>query len=125
MSNKNLNIIQDISLLYELSLSIGQTFELEENCTNFVKLLLERKNLDYAAVWLKSEVLPKESREGLLINILTFPKVKGKVFERELSNELDDFIQKQKAISFENREGQGYSYFLTENKIEGGKISTH
>ncbi|MEL6132044.1 MAG: ATP-binding protein, partial [Bacteroidota bacterium] len=47
-------IIQDISLLYELSLSIGKSQSLEENCQHFLTTMMRRTNLDTAVVWVKS-----------------------------------------------------------------------
>jgi len=46
-------IIQDISLLYELSLSVGSSLDIAENCKVFLNTLVSRKGLAYAAVWLK------------------------------------------------------------------------
>ena len=45
------DIIQDISILYELSLSMGKSMDLEENCKNFLEVLLHRKNFSFASVW--------------------------------------------------------------------------
>jgi len=45
-------IIQDISLLYELSLSVGSTLDPQENCHHFLRTLIRRKNLSFGAVWL-------------------------------------------------------------------------
>jgi len=55
----SLEIIKDISLLYELSLSIGKSLDLEENCEGFLKTLIARKNLSYASVWLHNIYLNK------------------------------------------------------------------
>lgn len=51
------HLFEDISLLYELSLSIGTSLELEANCEAFLQNLLERKDLGYAALWLKKSVV--------------------------------------------------------------------
>ena len=51
--NSNTKIIQDLSLLYELSLSIGSSIDLRTNTEGFIDRLLSRKNLSYASVWLK------------------------------------------------------------------------
>ena len=45
------DIIQDISILYELSLSMGKSMDLEENCKNFLEVLLHRKSFSFASVW--------------------------------------------------------------------------
>jgi len=60
MNNKvNTNILNDITVLYELSLSLGQTLNLQENISSFVNLLMARKNLNYVSVWLKNSVVDK------------------------------------------------------------------
>ena len=51
MPEKN-QIIQDVSLLYELSLSVGNTLDPEENCYNFLRTLISRKSLNFGAIWL-------------------------------------------------------------------------
>lgn len=48
-------IIQDISLLYELSLSIGNSHDPEENCASFLRTLTSRKSLTFGSVWLYRE----------------------------------------------------------------------
>ena len=51
--DNNIKIIQDISLLYELSLSVGNSFEVKENCEHFLTILMARKNISIASVWIK------------------------------------------------------------------------
>jgi signal transduction histidine kinase/DNA-binding response OmpR family regulator len=57
-------IMEDISVLYELSLSVGQSPDLKTNCDRFVATLLARKNFAYASVWIKNKYLPS-LRTGL------------------------------------------------------------
>jgi len=52
-SKPNSNIIQDISLLYELALSLGQSLNTDENVRNFLDVLWSRKALTFASVWLR------------------------------------------------------------------------
>ncbi len=51
-------VLEDISVLYELSLSVGQSLDLKTNCDRFVTTLLARKALGYASVWIKDRYLP-------------------------------------------------------------------
>ena len=55
--DKQINIVQEISLLYELSLAIGTSIDLEESSNHFLKTLVSRKNYTYASLWLKAEYL--------------------------------------------------------------------
>ena len=57
-------IVQNISVLYELSLSIGQSLDLKSNCDAFLKALMARKNLSYAAVWIRKYLLPQIDQPG-------------------------------------------------------------
>lgn len=45
-------------MLYELALSIGQSLDIEKNCATFLRTLMTRKRLSYAAVWLKGSLFP-------------------------------------------------------------------
>jgi signal transduction histidine kinase/ActR/RegA family two-component response regulator len=49
----------DLSGLFELALSVGQSLDLHENCARFLTALLSRKDLGYAAVWLREDLLPR------------------------------------------------------------------
>ena len=47
-------IIQDISLLYELSLAVGGSLDITENAKTFLNTMISRKGLAYASVWIKN-----------------------------------------------------------------------
>ena len=55
--NPQTEIIRDISILYELSLSVGRSLDLKENCARFVKTLIGRKNLTFASVWVDQRLV--------------------------------------------------------------------
>ena len=59
------NIIDKISVLYELSLAVGQSLELQKNCDYFLTKLLKRKNLTYTALWIKNRFLDNNLFEGM------------------------------------------------------------
>ncbi len=66
MSNEDFaKVAQNISVLYELSLSIGQSLDLKSNCDAFLKALMARKNFGFAAVWIKKTSMPVNLTEGL------------------------------------------------------------
>ncbi|HDR73624.1 MAG TPA: PAS domain S-box protein [Methanoculleus sp.] len=50
-------VLRDLSLLYELSLSVGSSLDLIENCDQFIKKLLSKKNFTYAAVWIANRAI--------------------------------------------------------------------
>ncbi|MEZ5336042.1 MAG: hypothetical protein R2741_12825 [Methanolobus sp.] len=51
------DIFNQISMLYELSLSVGNSLDIKENCDFFIKKLMSRKRMNYASVWVKDEYL--------------------------------------------------------------------
>lgn len=51
-------VASDIAVLYELSLAVGHFLDLQANCAFFLRVLMRRKNVGYAAVWLAKSKLP-------------------------------------------------------------------
>ena len=43
--------IEDLALLYELSMAVGKSLDVTENCAHFLRLLSEKKNLSHTSVW--------------------------------------------------------------------------
>ncbi|NLR90764.1 ATP-binding protein [Flammeovirga agarivorans] len=60
-TNQNNDVLQDMMLLYELSLQTGRTLDFHENIDNFIKLLLHRKSLTSASLWLKASTIKRSS----------------------------------------------------------------
>lgn len=50
-------VFNQISLLYELSLSVGNSLDIQENCDVFLKKMMSRKKVTYLSVWIKDEYL--------------------------------------------------------------------
>ena len=59
-AESNQLVIQDLTLLYELALNTGKSLTLKENCEAFLKHLMARKSLNYAAVWIHPSRLTNE-----------------------------------------------------------------
>ncbi|MEM1318612.1 MAG: PAS domain S-box protein [Bacteroidota bacterium] len=51
----DINIIQEVSTLYELSLAVGVSLDPKKNSEHFLNVLMARKNILYAAVWISCE----------------------------------------------------------------------
>ena len=56
-------VVQNISFLYELSMSIGKTLDWREGVVVFLRTLMARKNLSFAALWLSGEWMCSEVPE--------------------------------------------------------------
>ncbi len=78
-NGKTTDIIADIAVMYELSLSIGNSIDINENCQIFISKLLSKKNYKSASVWLKNNKnisnyelvynLPNRFQEGKTITL--------------------------------------------------------
>jgi PAS domain S-box-containing protein len=69
MLNKN-RIIQEISVLYELSLAVGNSLEARENCQQFLDVLTRRKGLSFASVWVKNSSSSLTNNEDATFRLL-------------------------------------------------------
>ncbi|WP_406657055.1 PAS domain-containing sensor histidine kinase [Methanolobus sp. ZRKC2] len=68
MNDHYQEIIKDVSLLYELSLSIGTSLDLKTNCDTFLSKLLARENFVFASVWIKDKYLTQQhSQKATLV----------------------------------------------------------
>jgi diguanylate cyclase (GGDEF)-like protein/PAS domain S-box-containing protein len=59
--DRSRDVLLDLSLLYELTLSVGSSLDLQENCKAFLDALVTRKNLAFASVWVLNASLPEPS----------------------------------------------------------------
>ena len=76
--------IEDLTLLYELALNTGKSIVLKENCDCFLKSLMARTSLNYAAIWIKQSRL--EDSHGNQVR-LVYANPKFHAREKELSFE--------------------------------------
>jgi len=83
--------IQDISELYELSLAIGNSMDLEKCCETFLSKLIDLKNLSYGAVWIKNKYLFSNSSD----DAATLVYAKPKLYIGSKSSSLDHPVFKQ------------------------------
>ena len=55
-SSNQTDILPQIIQLYEFSLAVGNSTNLEENCRHFFDRILARRNLSYAALWIQKSI---------------------------------------------------------------------
>mgnify|MGYP002378475732 CR=1 FL=1 len=55
MQFSGFDIAQDLATMYEISLSIGTSLDVQANCAAFVEVLAARKNLDLVSVWIERQ----------------------------------------------------------------------
>ncbi len=120
MNKENqINIIHDISLLYELSLAIGSSFELKENIHGFVQVLMARKNIDIVNVWLKSRFLVPETANPGYELAYSNPRFRIKTETLPPDTAIVSAIKDKKAdsVSYLSPRFEG---FVTESDIHNG-----
>lgn len=110
------SLITDISFLYELSLSVGQSLDRKENCKNFLQTLMSRKNLEFGGVWIRNYSIPYSAKATGYTVIYSHPQIKLEQTDIEDSNflnqcfeEKDSFsiplnMEARKAIGFKKKE---------------------
>lgn len=110
------SLITDISFLYELSLSVGQSLDRKENCKNFVQTLMSRKNLEFGGVWIRNYSIPYSAKATGYTVIYSHPQIKleqtdieDSVFLNQCFEEKDSFSiilskEAREAIGFKKKE---------------------
>ncbi|MFK5855812.1 MAG: PAS domain S-box protein [Bacteroidota bacterium] len=118
----NTNNMGDISILYELSLSIGQTLDLNDNVSKFVDLLLDRKNLDYVSVWIKKGAVDNTDVENDDYSLIY---AKPMTFVKDIAlypdHKIFDYLNNVTSFQVNSSEHK-FNSFLFENGIEYGTV---
>ena len=118
----DINIINDISLLYELSLSSGQSINLEENCDKFIKTLMARKNLDFASVWIKNQYLPDKPDDGNVSLVYANPKFKIEKTSISIDHPVFSYLKNRDYFSF-SYVNDAFSDIMFEKSISKGAFA--
>lgn len=106
------SLITDISFLYELSLSVGQSLDRKENCKNFLQTLMSRKNLEFGGVWIRNYSIPYSAKATGYTVIYSHPQIKLEQTDIEDSNFLNQCFEEKDSfsipLSMEAREAIGF-----------------
>ena len=67
---REINSIKQISILYDLSLSVGLSLNMQDNCNYFAQALKKHFDLDFMAIWANDKYIPNDSNKkySLLFN---------------------------------------------------------
>ena len=115
-------VVRDISLLYELSLAVGNSLDLRKNCEIFLKTLMARKNLAFASVWIRPEYLPdSEASEGV---VLVYANPEFRIKTRQISDDhpLVTYLADRLAFSLSSADSD-FSKIVTEKDITTGTFA--
>jgi len=116
------NTVSDISLLYELALSIGGSLDLTSNCAAFLKILLARKNLAFASVWIKNKYLPGEVNKNGASLVYAHPDYRARETRLSLNHPLFRSLRRKQYLSRTSTD-PGYRKIISEKGIRRGTFA--
>ncbi len=117
--------LQDLSVLYELSLSVGSSIELEESCAVFLRTLLARKSLDFAAVWIRERFVREAPADGEALR-LVYAAPAWRARERELPADHPLAVRASASPGFSLAHGEpGFAEIVTEAGVQRGAYAVH
>ncbi|MFN0174439.1 MAG: PAS domain S-box protein [Saprospiraceae bacterium] len=114
-----IKIIQDISLLFELSLTVGSTLDPEANCHDFLRTMISRKSLKFGSIWLYKNGNGPESHCDLFY---IHPHFRQKIDSFTCSPFLLQALETKPYFSISSQH-EHYDDFLHENKVEEGSYA--
>ena len=118
MDKISTEIVQDISLLYELSLSVGQSLDFHATSDKFLQTLISRKNLAFASIWLKSSYMMDKKGEGYQ---LAYAHPEQRVGSSQLPSDHGIVRRLEKEVSFSFQvDDKGSQEYIHEKDIEQG-----
>lgn len=113
-------IIKRISLLYKLSLAIGKSLNLKENCDIFLKTLMARKNLAFTSIWLKNEYISDKEDKEYATLVYANPKWWIKETTIPLHHPLFTLLGEKDFIVIDSSDNKLYE-IMTEKRVEEGR----
>lgn len=117
--SNDIDLIREITLLYELSLSVGHSFDLKENIHSFMKILMERKSIDMASVWLLSEFYESSPDKDIFKLVYNNPESREKVTSLKKDHPVVKKIGEQDSCSVSYQSPE-FSDFITETGVFHG-----
>ncbi len=116
----NIQIIKDISILYELSLAVGASIDTKKNCEEFVKVLIARKEYSFVSVWSKDMPSSNSSLHNPNLELLfARPAIRVKDNQLPENHAIWQTLQETNFFSISD-ENESFADFIHENKVESG-----
>lgn len=115
-------IAKEISILYEISLSIGRSLNMRSNCEFFLKTLMAKKGLTYGAIWVRDQYLG--GAPGCDSSSLVFAHPEYYVREKTLplSHPLFSGLREESCFSCSS-DDDAFKTFVTEKGISQGTLA--
>ncbi|NOX36079.1 MAG: PAS domain S-box protein [Calditrichaeota bacterium] len=110
--------IRDLSLLYELSLAIGQSKDLVENCDRFLQSLLSRKNFTLGSIWINHRYLKNAPEAEGYALVYIIPVSRKTVSELPVDHPIAQRLAKE-AVIFLPPDTEDFQQMVTEKYRPG------
>lgn len=111
-------IVNEISLLYELSLSVGNSLDLHENCDKFISKLLSRNNLNFASVWIKESSLNFRDSDNIQV-VYSYPHNMVSVTQLPVCHSVFSLSDTHETVAL-NSLDERFKSFVTEKDVFSG-----
>lgn len=108
----------ELSLLYELSLSIGGTLDLKKASEDFLNVWMSKKNIDFGSIWIKNEHLGLENPKQFSL-VFAQPHSFASEQTQTLPEDFSEILTQEKAIRISS-ECQYFQNFNKEKNIKSG-----
>lgn len=113
------NIVSDITQLYELALSFGNSFDINENCDSFLTTLMSRKNLEFASVWIKNEFIPGNTSKDNCSIVYSNPRIRNNISEIPTNHHIFILLENSRALVLKDSDSD-YKKLIFEKRTEKG-----
>ncbi len=118
------NILKEVSFLYELSLSIGKTLDLEDNCESFIRTLMRSKKFDICSIWINSMHLRPLSHNLQDTALLSFAHPQFKITEHLMPTTSFIFqLINEKGFIYINFPNESFDFLLDNQEITTGALA--
>ena len=120
MINISTKALQEIYMLYELSITIGQSLNLNENCEKFIKAIHSKKNLDFVSVWIKNKWLLNPEDYGNASMVSAMPQFRVKEKSITLDHDIFHLLHAVEEVLVLADDNPDFQKVITEKNIERG-----
>ena len=112
----------DLSLLYELSLAVGESLDSRKACDSFLRILMTRRPLDIASVWVRPTHLVGRHEEDGYALLFCSPAYRIREVHLGAAHPIADALGEAYSTSCGSDES-GFADLITESGIEGGRFA--
>ena len=114
----NTNSTNRLSLYEQLSLTLGQSFGIQENCEKFFEVLFSVKDLVSSSVWIEEKYLTNNEINRYLTQIYTVPKYDKEKLTLNINHDFYKQIKSDNSIVLSAGDNFFDQIFLGNNTIK-------